>query len=122
MQNNNFNQSNTQKEVVYSFAIDRYEVFTSRSYQRYLKLIVQLWNENEGFEMDQLYELNDDDSVHLSFYRFVDQFRQFGEVNDEVYVDDLIGERGTCQIKYNYSHSRSYPKIVLTSWEGNENE
>lgn len=122
MQNNNFNQSNIQEEVEYSFVIDRYEVFTSRSNQQYLKLVFQLWNENEEFEKDQLYQLDGNGGIHPSFYEFVNQFSKFGEVIEEFGIEDLIGERGTCHIKSNFSKGRIYHKISLTSWEDDSNE
>ena len=122
MQQNFINQLSSQVNVEYVFQINRYEVITSRTSQRYLKLIFHVWNENENFEIDQLYMLYDDNSVHSSFYDFIDQFRQFGEIKDEIYVEDLIGERGTCYFKSNYSHGKTYKKIVLTSWEDASNE
>lgn len=121
MQNNNFNQL-TSLKVEYAFQIDRYEVITARTSQRFLKLVFKVWNENEDFEIDQLYMLYDDNSAHSSFYDFTNQFRQFGEVKDEILVQDLIGERGTCYFKNNFSNGKVYQKIVLTSWEGNINE
>lgn len=117
MQNHFLNQKSILNEVIYSFKIDRYEVLTARENRRFLKIVLNLFNENENFEQDQVFELYEDDSVHDSFYQFVDQFRQFGEVKDEIYVEDLIGEKGTCYIKRNkFNH---YAKIILTSWEEN---
>lgn len=115
MQTNFNNQNSITNEVIYSFKIDRYEILTSRENRQFLKLIFCLSNENESFEQDQLFELYEDGSIHDSYYQFIDQFRQFGEVNDVVYVEDLIGEKGTCYIKGNiYS---PYRKVILTSWE-----
>ena len=101
-----------QVEVSYAFKIIRYEIFIARTAQRYLKLVFQLWNENESFEVDQIYELYDDDSAHPAYYRFLDQFRQFGEIKDDVTVEDLIGEKGTCYIKHNSSHGKVYQQII----------
>lgn len=122
MQFNSYNQTNIQNKPIYNVIIDRYEVFSSFTYRSYLKLICHLWNENESFEIDQVFELYDDGSVHQSFYEFVDQFRQFGEVKDDVTVEDLIGEKGTCTIKHHFSNGKVYQKIVLTSWEDNTDE
>lgn len=114
MQNHFLNQQSIFDEMIYSFKIDRYEILTSQENRRFLKLVFYLFNENENFEQDQLFELYEDDTVHDSFFQFIDQFLQFGEVNDEVYVEDLIGEKGTCYIKRNkFNH---YAKIILTSW------
>ncbi len=123
MRFNHFNQLTPhQLQVLYNFQIIKYEVFQSRSYQRYLKLIFYLSNENESFEIDQLFELYDDDSAHPAYYRLLDQFRQFGEVKNDVTVEDLIGERGTCYVKHNYSNGKTYQQIILTSWEDTVNE
>lgn len=119
MQINNFT---SEVKVGYDFVIDRYEVLTSRKSQRFLKLVFKVWNENEDFEIDQLYMLYEDDSAHSSYYNFVEQFRQFGEIEEEFTVDDLIGERGTCYFKSNFSGGKVYKKIVLTSWEAGEYE
>lgn len=119
----NFTQPLESNEVLYFFVIQEWKIFQSHSYRRYLKLVFHLWNENESFEVDQLFELYENDTlIHHSYDELIDQFRQFDEVNDEVQVNDLLGEKGTCYITRNTFNGKTYDKIVLTSWEGNGNE
>lgn len=108
--------------VVYHFEIIRQEIFTSYNKQQFLKYVFKLTNENEEYEEDQMFLLNDEGHIHSSFYDFIDQFRQFGEVNDDFNVEDLVSEKGTCYFETNHSRGKTYKKIVLTSWGGNENE
>lgn len=118
----NFKQFPESNKVLYLFVIQEWKIFQSRSFRRYLKLVFRLWNENESFDVDQVFELYDNDTIHTSYFELIDQFRQFGEVNDEVDVNDLLGEKGTCYITENTFNGKTYRKIVLTSWEENENE
>lgn len=103
--------------VEYSFKIRGYEFFYSRQSQRFLRIIFDVFNENESFDTEQIFMIYDDGTIHQSYYDFVNQFRAFGDVIDDVHPEDLINEQGTCYFEYRYSNGKTYQKIILTSWK-----
>lgn len=110
------------QKVQNNFEIIHQEIFKSNSQQQFLKYVFKLTNENEEYEEDQMFLLDYEGYIHSSFYDFIDQFRQFGDVNEDFSVEDLIGEKGTCYFESHHSNGKTYKKIVLTSWGNNENE
>lgn len=115
MKFNNLNIFPSQVKVEYDFAINRFEIITSHKAQRFLKLVFNVSNENENFDEDQLYLLDEDDNPHSSYYEFIEQLSQFEEIEDNHTVEDLIGKKGTCYFKSNFSGGKVYKKIVVTS-------
>ncbi|MGE8052878.1 hypothetical protein ACQKOD_02740 [Bacillus mycoides] len=76
-----------------------------------------LSNENEEFEETQVFLVEENGDIHSSFTDFVDQFKQFIELKDDITFDDFIGETGTCYI-HTYNHYlKKYRKIMITGLE-----
>lgn len=110
------------QKVQSNFEIIHQEIFTSNRQQQFLKYTFKLSNENGEYQEDQMFLLDDEGYIHSSFYDLIDQFRQFGEVNENFNVEDLVGEKGTCYFESHHSNGKVYKKIVLTSWEVNKDE
>ena len=101
-------------KVPMHFKIIKYDFFTSRAGQEFLRMYFWLSNENEAYEETQVFLVEENGDIHSSFNDFVDQFRQYIELKDDITFADFIGESGTCYIN-NYNHyGKIYRKIVIT--------
>lgn len=101
-------------KVPMHFEITKYDFFTSRAGQEFLRLYFWLSNENEEFEHTQVFLVEENGDIHSSFNDFVDQFRQFIELKDDITFDDFIGESGSCYIHDYNHHGNNYRKIMIT--------
>lgn len=101
--------------VIYIFKIIKWEFFTSKAGQDFLRINFWLSNENEEFEEMQVFLVEENGDIHSSFNNFVDQFRQHTELKDDITLDDFIGESGTCYIHTYSYYGKTYRKIMITS-------
>lgn len=115
--NNNKNGSNCSfKKVFDDFVISRYEIFESRADQEYLKLVFRLKNENESFEVDQIFPIDSLGQLGFRYELLLDQFEKFyGEIDRNVDYEDFVGERGSCFLKQSEYKGRFYQQVVFVS-------
>lgn len=104
-------------QVIYQFKIVRYDVFQSKNGKNFLRFVFFLFYENEQFEEEQVFLLDENGNPNWSFYRFLDQFSRYGELKDTIVAEDFIGERGTCYIEFAHRNGRIHRNIQLTSLE-----
>ncbi|WP_223553879.1 hypothetical protein [Lysinibacillus sphaericus] len=117
MESNHFNPFG---HVIMHFVISKYEFFTSRSGQEFLRFVFILSNENESYEEDQIFLVEDNGDIHPSFNEFVEQFNRFIELKDNITFGDFIGEKGTCYMEPYNHYGKIYRKIKIISLEINE--
>lgn len=107
-------------KVFYKFKISRYEIFESKADQEYLKLVFSLNNENESFEVDQIFPIDSLGQLGFRYEILLDQFEKFyGEIDRNADYEDFVGEKGTCFLEHSKYRGRIYQRVVFVSLEEN---
>lgn len=107
-------------KIFYKFTISRYEIFESKAGQEYLKLVFSLNNENESFEVDQIFPIDSLGQLGYRYEKLLDQFEKFyGEIDRNVDYKDFVGERGSCFLEQTQYKGRIYRHVIFTSLEEN---